>query len=144
MIDFNEEEVKNEENQKNDLPEISKPKIIRQNLFFDINNARIPFLGKYNNVFISLSQEDFVIIQQYETQKIEEYGDKYKSVIMNKDRPLIKVKYDEKTKMFKKKEEVPINIQKSVYKRIVLQAKNVYVDENVVTTHWRVQCFFQN
>ena len=140
MIDFNEEvhEESRDETKK------EQPQIIRQNLFFDLNNARIPFIGKYNNVFISLSQEDFTIIQQYEQQKIDEYGDKYKSIIMNKERPLIKVKLDQKTKLFKKKEEVPVDIQKGMYKRIVLQAKNVYVDESVVTTHWRVQCFFQN
>lgn len=113
--------------------------VIRQNLFFDLNKPRIPFLGKYNYAFISITPEHLQIIQDYEKQKIELYGDKYKSIIVDKTRPLIRVKYDDKSKLFKNQEELDFEIKKGKYSRIVIQAKNIYIDSDVVTTHWRIQ-----
>ena len=113
--------------------------IVRQNLFFDMNRVNVPFLGKFNYAFLSISSEQLQIIIDYENEKIKQYGDSYKSIIVDRVRPLIKVKYDQKTKLCHKQEEVPFVLEKRKYNRTVLQAKNVYVNDDVVTTHWRIQ-----
>ena len=113
--------------------------VIRQNLYFDFNKPKIPFLGKYNYAFVSISHENLKIIQDYEKSKKEVYGDKYRSIIIDKIRPLIKVKYDDKSKLFKNQEELNFEIKKRKYSRIVIQAKNVYINSDIVTTHWRIQ-----
>lgn len=127
-------EIQTEEYKNENLPTIKKV-----NYFYDFYYSRVPFLSNHNTVYLSISQKNLDSIESYEKTQKEKYGEKYKSIIYNKERPLIKVKYDDKSKYYDMNgDEQPFEIKKMKYKKVTLQAKNIYDNENICTTHWRI------
>ena len=121
------------------------PKIKKVNYFYDFYYVRVPFLSNHNSVYLSISQKNLNSIETYENTQKEIYGDKYKSIIYNTERPLIKVKYDDKSKYYDMNgNEKEFNIEKLKYKKVTLQAKNIYDNENICTTHWRIHNIMEN
>lgn len=121
------------------------PNIKKVNYFYDFYYARIPFLSNHNTVYLSISQKNLESIESYEKTQREIYGDKYKSIIYNKERPLIKVKYDDKSKYYDMNgNEKEFKIEKMKYKKVTLQAKNIYDNTDICTTHWRIHNILEN
>lgn len=126
-------------NEVADVQTEKTPEVKKVNYFFDFYNVRVPFLSNHNIAYFSISPKHLTSVQNYEEGNIREYGERYKSIIYDKERPLIRVKYDPKSKYFDQYGvEKPFDLHKQRYKKVTLQAKNVYINEDICTTHWRI------
>ena len=90
----------------------------------ELSNTRVIFIGK-DKLYLSILPKELNKIKVYEDFKREKYGQKYKSIIIDKIKPVIKVRYS-----------LNQTIEKKRYQRVVLEPKYEYCYEGEVCDHW--------